>query len=232
MAILGLMLAAAASAATVPPPGDFVYIAAAATTDNRFDGISRSNDKTSADATVYYGRSDGLFAGTVVSSIDYGDYRGPDGEIDLFGGKHVHIGDATVTIEGLYSAFLDQKGHQPNYNFFEAQAAVSRPFASVTWTLNLDYSPNYSYGGGRAWDVRGSAEYPLTSWLKVKADFGGITVQRSQGHIYGDIGATTSWRRLSLDVRYVATNLDVAQCFYTKWCEPAVTATLSWRFLP
>ena len=224
-----MVLAAAIASST---PSSFVYVAAGVTSDERFDGMSRSNDRPSENLTLYYGRSDGLFAGVVTSETAYGAYQGPDAEIDLFDGKKWKIAGATITTEALGAIFLDQKGHQPNYNFFDVQAKVERRVAGIDWAASMSYSPAYTYGGGRAWDVRGTAALPVTNWLTFSGNVGDLTIQHSQDHAYGDIGATANWRRLSFDVRYVATNLDRAECFYTAWCAPALVASLTWRFLP
>ena len=226
--------AAQAAPAPIRPTsfGDIVYVAAEVTNDRRFDGMSRSDNRPSLAVTGYYGRSDGLFLGTVISQVDFRDAGHTSVEIDVFGGRRFRLGGAVLNVEALYAAYPDQTGPGPGYAFFETKAEVSRNFGRLAAAARITWSPAYTYDAGRATDVGGSLAYSVRPWLKASVNAGRLQVERGQDRTYGDIGATASWKRWSLDLRYVATNLEKARCYDTTWCEPAVVATVAYRFAP
>jgi hypothetical protein len=73
----------------------------------------------------------------------------------------------------------------------------------------------------------GSAVYELRDWLSVSASFGSRWIERGEDRLHWDGGLTARWKRLSLDIRYVDTNLSFTECGFSARCDATVIATLT-----
>ena len=106
--------------------------------------------------------------------------------------------------------------------------SVGSPWKGLTgWEANVS-------GGGQEWHLKGGAAYAITPWLSVGGHAGRFFAASGADHDYShwDIGATATWRRLSLDARYGGTNRPLSQCFFTDWCKPGAYASVSYRLYP
>jgi uncharacterized protein (TIGR02001 family) len=242
---LALILAAiaggavAASPAFADPPAApagpcaGVYASVAALSDYRFDGISESNRAPTWQGTLYCYRNDGFFAGATLTGVDFEDQPRTPLEADFYAGRQLQWRGAKVTLELLYSAFPDKRAPGPSYDILEPQIEVSRTFERLTLSALGGWETSVS-GDGQEWRVKAGASYALAPWLSVNGHLGRFFAARGADHDHDhwDVGATATWRRLSLDARYGGTDLAPPQCYFTRWCAPGAWFGATWRVLP
>ena len=106
-----------------------------------------------------------------------------------------------------------------------------RTFGKLTLKGQVGWAPNDA-GAGPAWHFKAQAAYRLAPWLTLSGGVGRYQKRRVANYDHWDIGATASWRRLSLDARWGGTDQPLQQCFFTDWCKPGVYAAVSYRLLP
>lgn len=236
--ILAAMLALDAAPVLADPvspkgPCDGVYLSAAALSDYRFDGFSESNRSPTWQITGYCYRNDGYFVGTTLTGIDFEDTPRTPLEADWYGGRQFEWNGAKVTIDILYASYPDKRAPGPSYDIFEPQAEISRTFKRLTLSALAGWETDIS-GDGQEWHLKASAAYALTPWLSVNGHAGHFLAATGADHDHDhwDVGATATWRRLSFDARYGGTDLPIPECFYTRWCEPGASASVTWRILP
>jgi uncharacterized protein (TIGR02001 family) len=230
--------AASALAAALPGPAAAgpvgpcagVFVSAAALTDYRFDGFSESDRAPTWQATLYCYRADGWFAGTTLTGVDFEDRPRTWLEVDWYGGRQLAWRNTKLTLDLLYASFPDKRAPGPGYDIVEPQADLSRPFGRLTLDGAAGWQTDIS-GRGDEWRLRAGALYALAPWLSVSGHLGQFlgAVGADHDHAFYDVGATATWRRLSLDVRYGGSTLPVSECYFTRWCEPGVYAALTWR---
>jgi uncharacterized protein (TIGR02001 family) len=218
---------------TTPGPCAGVYLSAAALSDYRFDGFSESNRAPTWQVTAYCYRSDGYFAGTTLTGIDFEDTPRTPLEADWYAGRQFQWRGFKVTADVLYASYPGRRSPGPSYDIIEPQLEISRTFQKLTLGGLAGWETDRS-GDGSEWHAKASAAYALTPWLTASAHAGrffGVSGVDTV-HNHWDVGATATWRRLSLDARYGGTNQPPAQCYYTRWCEPGPSVSLAWRVLP
>jgi uncharacterized protein (TIGR02001 family) len=209
-----------------------VYVAVTALSDYRYDGFSESNRRPTWQANVHCYRTDGFYGGVVFTGVNFTEHPPTTLEIDYYGGRHVALGAVDLNLELLYTSFPNKRVHGPSYDFVEPQIELSRSFSALTLKSQFAWTPAYSSDGGQAWHLKETAAYAVTPWLTVSGHLGRLWVARGKDRTHWDVGATATWRRLSLDARYGGTNLKPAQCYYTDWCAPGAAVVLTWRLLP
>ena len=128
----------------------------------------------------------------------------------------------------MATTFPDAKGAGPSLDFVQGKLKLERKIGPLTASGSVAYTPSASYGSGEAWAVKSEASYDIRPWLALKADVGKRHSELGQDRAFWSFGAKVSGKQLALDVRYMDTDLDRSQCFYTDWCEPAVVATLTY----
>ena len=236
------ILALGASAALAEPvptapkpigPCAGVYASVAGLSDYRFDGFSESNHHPTWQVTAYCYRTDGFFVGTNLTGVDFEDTPRTDFEADWYVGRQVQWRGAKLTTELLYASFPDKRAPGPSYDIVEPQVEVSRSFKRLTLGALASWETSMS-GGGQEWHAKASAAYALTPWLSLSGHAGRFFAARGADHDYDawDIGATATWRRLTLDARYGGTDRPLAQCFFTTWCQPGPSVSLGYRLYP
>lgn len=229
--------AAGADPSPSPPhpigPCAGVYASLAGLSDYRFDGFSESNHHPSWQVTAYCYRDDGFFAGTTLTGVDFEDRPRTRLEADWYAGRQLRWRGAKVTLELLYATFPDKRTRGPSYDLVEPQADVSRGFGRLTLGALASWETNAS-GTGQAWRVEATAAYALAPWLSLSGQAGRFFAARGadSDHDAWDVGATATWRRLTLDARYGGTDQPLAQCFYTNWCMPGPYVSVSYRVYP
>ena len=88
--------------------------------------------------------------------------------------------------------------------------------------------PQASYGSGEAWRLESEAGYAISPWLTLKALAGRRWIERGADRTYWSLGAATSWKRLTFEVRYIDTNLSKARCGYNPdICGPALVGSIT-----
>ena len=225
-------------AQAAPPPAHFTprrnapcaayYVAASMISDYRFDGFSESNREPTWQVNLHCYRTDGFYAGTVLTGVNFEDRPRTTLETDFYVGKHVPVAGSDLNLELLEVWFPNQRTGGPAYGLFEPEAEVSRTFGRLTLKAQLAWSPNYSSNSGESWHQKATASFALTDWLSISGHYGRITIERGFERHHFDIGATAKWRELSLDARYGGTDLKKPQCYYSNWCAPGASVTVTW----
>jgi uncharacterized protein (TIGR02001 family) len=221
--------------AATPPTGPCagVYVSVAGLSDYRFDGFSESDRHPTWQATLYCYRTDGWFAGTTLTGVDFEDTPRTRLEVDLYGGRQFTWRGAKVSLELLYTAFPDKRAPGPSYDILEPQVTVTRTVGH--WTLEgLGAWELGGSGHSQEWHVRAGASFALTSWLSASGHVGRVFAARGGDvdYTHWDAGLTARWRRLSADLRYGGTDRSPAKCYFTKWCEPGLYGGLTWQVAP
>jgi uncharacterized protein (TIGR02001 family) len=226
---------ACADPGPAPPRGlcSGLYLAATATSDYRYDGLSESNRSPTWQLNLHCFRTDGWYLGTQLAGVDFEEQPRPTRlEIDTYGGRHIPLAGNDLDLEVLYYAYPDKRSPGPTYDSFLLEGELSRKIGKLTLTGHVDWTPEGSGHTGPGWRVRATADYAPTSWFSITGNVGQIWSERGQDRAFGYFGAKATWRRLSLDARYWATDLKPSQCFFTDWCAPGLSVALTWRLLP
>lgn len=198
------------------------------TSDYRYEGQSLSGHEPTVQVSLYWWRPDKFYAGVWMSRVDFSDLGDPTTsvEVEVYGGRNFSIGRTELTLEGMYSLFPDKDVPGPTYDFVTAKAGLRRSVRALTLGSAFAWTPDAPYDGGPAWRVIEEASYRWTPWLKTGGKVGRRWSARATDRTFWDIGATTTWRKVSIDVRYSDTNLGLVECGGVNWCQGGVTATL------
>lgn len=227
---LALLLALPATAAHAGDWGG-VFSAVTLTSDYRFQGVSSTGRQPAMQAYAHYWRPDGWYAGVFASQVDYGYPGSPTYEIDGYAGKNLRLdgGKSELKVEAMYSAFPDNETWGPTLDFLQLKVQGARRMGPLTLTAATAFTPDASYRGGEAWLAETSALYTPRPWLKLKAGLGHRWAERGADRTYWNAGAAATWKTVTFEVRYEATNLSRAECTFrgTDSCAPAVVGALT-----
>lgn len=221
-------------AAALPAPAasqnsrNGIYSAVTLTSDYRYQGVSNSDRHAAVQGVVHHFRTDGWYAGLFVTEVDFNDF-GTSYELDFYGGKTIALDKQTdLKLQVLYTTFPDNRTPGPTYDFIQGGVSVIRKAGLVTFTGLTTYVPEASYGSGEAWRVESEAAYALSPNLTLKALAGRRWIQRGSDRNYWSLGAATTWKHLTFEVRYQDTNLSKARCGYSPdICGPALTGQVT-----
>jgi uncharacterized protein (TIGR02001 family) len=204
------------------------------TSDYRYDGQSLNDHEPTVQASLYWWRPDKFFAGVWMSGVDFSDLGDPTTsfELDVYGGRNFQVGRTELTVEGMYSFFPDKRIPGPTYDFVTAKARLRRSIGALTFGGAVAWTPDAPYDGGPAWRLSEEASYRWAAWLRTGGQVGRRWNARAADRTFWDAGVTTTWRKVSIDLRYADTDLGFAACGGVNWCEAGVVATLQldlWR---
>lgn len=226
------LLAAALLPAPAAHAGDSgrIFSAVMLTSDYRYQGVSSTDNGPAMQGYVYWWRPDNAYAFVFATQVDYGYAQGPSYEIDLAVGRNLDLADGKtrLTAEAMATVFPDDRTPGPTLNFVQFKAAARRMAGPLTMTATGSFVPNGAYASRRIWRAEGEAHYQLAPGLKLKALAGRNWVQRGQDRAYWSLGAETTWKTLTLEVKYQDTNLSRAQCgFNPDICGPSVAGVVT-----
>ena len=237
---LGSAAYAQDAAAPAPPAPDWSLAGSLAVqSDYRFRGISQSNRDPVPQGSLNLTGPDGFYVGTWLSKINWqlnGTNDNPGVEWDIYGGKHFDLDGTDLNVEAYEYAYPDAtiiKG-TPAASYFEGIFTLSHTFGPEALDIVYAVSPQFSLGGGTGNYIEGQSVLTVTDWLTVSANIGHQWVELAPSdYTHADAGATATWKSLSLDLRYLGTNLSKANCgFYmgTKnACGAGFAATLTYN---
>jgi uncharacterized protein (TIGR02001 family) len=197
------------------------------TTDYRYDGASFTGHEPAVQGSLYWAHPENFYAGVWVSGVDFSDLGDTTTsyEIDMYGGRNFDFGRSRLSLEAMYSFFPDNEIPGPTYNFLTVKAQVLHSLDALSFGGSLSYVPEASYGGGRAWRVRGETAYRWDDWLTTSANVGRRWSHSQRERSFWDVGVTARWNKTSFDLRYSDTNHNKAECGFIDWCESGVTLT-------
>jgi uncharacterized protein (TIGR02001 family) len=208
-----------------------LYAALGVTSDYRYNGVSYSDGSPALQGYLHWWRPDGFHAGLWMTGVEFDDPDNTSVEGDLYAGRNFELGSTRVSAEVLYTFFPDTATPGPTYDFLQLKLRAARSMRAFTLGASGAWTPEASYASGTAWRVALDGAYDINAGLQVTANAGRRWIERGVDRSYWDLGLVASGRHLSLDVRYVDTNLAARECGFGK-CGAAVVATVMWRFQP
>ena len=194
----------------------------AVASDYRFRGITQNNKEVTPEVGINWAGAEGFYAGTWFGKTNWGN-NNPSFETDLFFGKHTDVAGTDLNTEIYYYSYPDYNkdvgGTPKAASFAEGIVQLTHAFGPLTITGTGAFSPQWSGVGGSAAYGEGTVSYAVADWLAVSSNVG--------------FGATATWKALSLDVRYIATDMNRTECanwmVTSKACAGGFTALLTYN---
>jgi uncharacterized protein (TIGR02001 family) len=203
----------------MPAPAPALTANAALTTNYVFRGISQSAKRPAVSAGLDYAVPDTGFAvGTWVSSIDFGDDTPI--EWDLYGNYNFNLGPVAASV-GVYAYIYEWAGNFGPYTWVEGDITLSHDFGFLAWSAKAFYGPSVpngyltirdAYNPDGEYYLTTGVSIPLAPWAAISGNLGyqGYTGkpagQRDDGYVEWDLGATLTYDKYSLDLRYIDTS--------------------------
>jgi uncharacterized protein (TIGR02001 family) len=214
---------------------------AAATSNNVFRGYTLSNNLPSvssnveANYAIFFANLNG--AAVQIPELSHFQLTGTIGLRPTFGKLTVESGFAYYT--------YPHSAHDLSYGeIYLAPSYALTP--KLTLGLSIYYGPNYYRSG--AWESYNAinGKYDVGHGFSLSAELGrqsfGTTAEmppvKLPDYIYGNVGATYTYRALSFDLRFHGTTLSRQSCFLitgtgspagSNGCQPTVIGTVSWN---
>ncbi|WP_374247729.1 TorF family putative porin [Thermomonas sp.] len=160
-----VLLAASFPASAEDEPGSSLSWNASLVSDYLFRGVSQTNEKPTAQATLTWTAPAGFYAGTFLSGVDFGP-GSPHTEADLFVGYGHSLGDK-VALDVLLSHYNYPGGSDLAYNELVTTATIDE-----RWKLVLGYSNDIWNTGTTAMYYGAGAEWPLPKDFSLSANIG------------------------------------------------------------
>lgn len=237
---------AAAAWADEAAPSDSWSANIALTSDYRFRGISQAQRDPAVSGGIDYASTGGFIAGIWASNVDFNDAADTDVEVDLYAGYTKALSDSTsATIKAVYYWYPDAD-YPPGGNendYLELIASVSHNFGPVAGSLEVAWSPDYFFESGDAVAITAGLTLPLADsvwifdggvWASGKLGYQAIDDNATFGtddYVYYDVGLSAKAGPLTLDARWVDTDLDKGECFGgLDLCEGGFVATATLSF--
>jgi uncharacterized protein (TIGR02001 family) len=226
LGLLGLSLAVMATPAfadeTDPPPAVTINGSATVVSDYRFRGISQTDKQAAIQAGITVSHQSGLYLGVWGSSVD--DYVTASGqshqEIDVIGGFKKSYDGTTFDVGAIFYVYPKTKltGDLTKSNLIEPYVAISHSFGPVTGKATVNYAPKQkalalNQTGPKqdnvyiAGDL--SASIPNTPFGltgHIGHTYGPSWFAIGNGYTDWSVGASYTYKALSLGVQYVDTN--------------------------
>jgi uncharacterized protein (TIGR02001 family) len=215
------------------------------TSDYRFRGISNSNRDAAAQGWVQYDHASGFFGNIWASTIDFQDATplvpatnyDSTVEVDFtVGYNHAFSEQTSAGLKVVYYwyADADTPAGMPDYDYLDVIASASHAFGDIGVTGEVAWSPDNFAESGDAIAVTGGASYPIMDsflffedGLEASAHAGYQWLDGPGDYFFYDIGATASWGIISVDVRWVSTDIDNIDCSLADNCEGGVVLSVS-----
>ncbi|TVR84475.1 MAG: hypothetical protein EA405_01540 [Rhodospirillales bacterium] len=219
-------------------------------TDYTFRGISQTDEEPAIQGGFDYEVETGLlgtsaYLGIWASNVDFNDGDEASIEVDLYGGFAGAVAGIGWDVGFIYYAYPGAASSL-DYDFWEVTTGLSySPLDRVEVGVRYNYSPDYFGGSGAGHFVEGalSVDLPLPEPMATRGL--GLSLDGSIGHqwiggndtfgtpdyLTWSIGASLSYKFLSLGVAYVDTDLSKSECFgRTDLCGARAIGTLTASF--
>jgi len=226
------LCAAPASAQEGPAPAFTITGGMTLASQYRFRGISLSDEQAALQGTINLNHESGLYAGVWGSSLDgFGELGGSNLELDFYAGYRREVVDGLTLDAGLlYYAYPGSTGG--DFEFFEPFANVSGPIGPATAKVGLAFAPAQdALGDNSNLYLFGDLSAPIPGTpVTLNGHLGrskGDTAL-SPGGLYWDwsLGASASWRNLTLALSYVDTDASEAEALSVGATRDIVDAAL------
>jgi len=194
--------------------------------------VSSSDRQPALQGSLYWAAPQRFFAGVWYSTVDFNDPGKTSFELDFYGGRTLRLEHFDLIGEVFFYTTPDRSGTGPTYDYTEGRLRFQDKLGPVTLRSTVGWSPSYSFGAGEAWRVEASSPYALTKWLTFNSVFGRRWLENRVDRSHWEAGFTLRRKQLSIDLRYVDTNLSHRQCGYVDWCNAALVGTVTWDLPP
>lgn len=239
LSLASISIAPAAFADDEAPAWGGFTAGASLTSDYRFRGISNSNRDAAAQGYVQYDHSSGFFGNLWFSTIDFDDTSTYDASIEIdatLGYNYAFSEETTASIKAVYYwyADADTPAGLPDYDYFELIAGVDHDFGPASVSGELAWGPDNFAETGDAVALTGGVTVPIMDTflffdggLEASGHAGYQWLDVGEDYFFYDIGATASWGVISVDARWVGTDIDNADCGLPDTCEGGVVLSVS-----
>ncbi len=218
--LIGTLGLACASAWTSPALAiDGLTANADITSNYVFRGIAQAANRPAVQGGLDYTLGDSGFAvGTWVSSIDFGDHTPL--EWDVYANYNFNLGPVGASV-GVIAYIYEWYGNFGPYTWVEPNIGLSHDFGIFSWSAKAFWAPSVpngyltirqQYNPDSSWYLTTGASVPVAPWLALS---GNIGYQGYSGKPAGvsddsytewDLGATLTYDKYSLDLRYIDTS--------------------------
>ena len=235
---------------TDAPPAITINGTATVVSDYRFRGISQTDRNFAVQGSLTVSHASGFYATVWGSSVD--DYVTASGqsnqEIDLIVGFKKTFGGATFDIGALYYVYPKTRlaGDKSSSDFIERYLAISGTAGPLTAKATVNWAPKQK---ALALDQGASGLLPSQDNVYIAGDFSAaipttpISLTAHIGHTFGPswlsigneytdwgVGATLTYKALTLGVQYVDTDGDFITPSGKNASKGGVVATLGVSF--
>ncbi|MGE3692072.1 MAG: TorF family putative porin [Novosphingobium sp.] len=224
------------------PPEEFTVSGSATIVSQyRFRGISQSDNKPAVQGAITLSHKSGFYISTWGSSTA-GDFTfanspiQPGGtEIDVYGGYSHTFDSAGVTVDvGAYGYIYP---NAPIGNYYEIYGSVAKTFGPATAKVGIYYAPGqnvfkalgvtdhnaYVYGDLSS----GIPGTPITLHGHIGYTDGGLAYGKN--YLDYSVGASVSWKMLTLDASLVGTNVSKSDVNTIFGCVPGSPCETYWH---
>jgi uncharacterized protein (TIGR02001 family) len=184
---------------------------------------------------LHYWRPDGWYAGLFASQVDFKDPGHTSYELDGYAGKNLEFqgGKTELKLQAMYTAYPDNRTFGPTYDFLTSEVAAKHVMGKLTASTLFAFVPEGSYRSGKVWRTESETDYAIRPNLTLKALAGYQWGGRGHERAYWSLGASTTWKTLGFDLRYVDTDRTRENCgILPKTCDPAIVGTLTVNLPP
>ena len=235
---------------TDAPPAITINGTTTVVSDYRFRGISQTDRNFAVQGSLTVSHASGFYATVWGSSVD--DYVTASGqsnqEIDLIVGFKKTFGSATFDIGALYYVYPKTRlaGDKSSSDFIEPYLAISGTAGPVTAKATVNWAPKQK---ALALDQGASGLLPSQDNVYIAGDFSAavpttpLSLTAHIGHTFGPswlsigneytdwgVGATLTYKALTLGVQYVDTDGDFITPSGKNASKGGVVATLGVSF--
>lgn len=187
----------------------------ALTSNYVFRGLTQTREDPAIQGGATISHSSGFYVGLWGSNVDFGDGES-DIETDFFAGYGFSLGEnTTADINVTYYAYPGSPADW-NYDFVEFIGGITHDFGGAKIGVKAAYSPDTFGGFGDAFWLAGNVSVPLGDFVTISGNVGeqwyddaGLT-----DYLHYDLGVTFAYEGVSLDLRYIGTDLDTIDEYF------------------
>jgi uncharacterized protein (TIGR02001 family) len=221
--VAGSALIASVGAATAAEISGNVAIG----TDYRFRGISQSDRDPAISGGFDIAGDSGLYAGTWMSSVDFGDGDGAATEWDIYAGYTGDFNDDVSYDVGIIYYLYPSDDADPDYDYIEWVGSMSFGDATVGLVYSHDYFgetgtyfyPNAQYGFSLPGEFSLGLHLGLNMFQDDDGEFVAANGDTEDQYLDWSIGISKDALGVTWDLSYIDTDLD------DKFCQEICDAT-------
>lgn len=201
-AISGTAFVAPAMAADESP----ISANVALTTDYVWRGITQTNEEPAIQGGFDYGHSSGLYAGIWGSNVDFGGDETI--ELDYYVGYGSEAAGLGYDIGAVYYNYPGET----DLDWWEVYGSLSKEFGAVSGELGTRLTADYGGTEENGYYVYAAASAPIGAGFNLGGTVGytDADIDDFEDWIHWQLGVSTSYAGVDLDLSYHDTNLDDA----------------------